>query len=86
MLIQHNVKMNFLHVKMKLRTENFPAGGQLETSVLVGPGFPNIADALGCLLTATLFVLNREIVVTIDDSFTQKLVNCVVASTASIFA
>ena len=42
--------------------------------------------ALGCLLTATLFVLIKKIVVTVDDGFSQKLVNCVVVSTAGVFA
>ena len=45
-----------------------------------------MADALGCLLTATLFVLIQDIVVTIDDGFSQKLVKCVVVSIAGIFA
>ena len=57
-----------------------------DEALLVGLEFPNIADALGCRLTATLFVLIQEIVITINDGFSQKLVNCVVVSTAGIFA
>ena len=56
-----------------------------DAASLVGPGFSSITDALSCPPTATLFELIQEIIVTIDDCFSQKLVNCAVVSTAGIF-
>ena len=42
-----------------------------DAALLVGPGFLSITDALGCPPTATRFGLIQEIVVTIDDGFSQ---------------